>query len=110
MLHTCAYRAVIASASALRDGQAGLAGRAGERSLLTRVSHADLHGCEVRVEQAPCHALVGVTGVVVLESSKAFQLITRAHTMCLVPKQGVVLSFTACGKTYSLQCATRYLH
>ena len=71
-------------------------------------ANADLNGCEVRVRcAAAAQSLVGTQGVMVLETARAFLLLTPRDEQYMVPKQGTELELVAAGKTYAFDAGMR---
>lgn len=58
--------------------------------LREKLQRADLHGALMRVVQSRNAGVVGLTGIVVVESKLAFQLVTRRNAVRLVPKAHTV--------------------
>ena len=51
---------------------------------------ADFHGARLYVEQAASPQLVGVAGIVAMETENTFKLVRESDALCTVPKRGCV--------------------
>jgi ribonuclease P protein subunit POP4 len=60
--------------------------------------NADLHGCLLRVVEAPAPQHVGLTGIVVRNSRNAFFLVTPDDRIVMIPKNNSVFEFAIDGK------------
>jgi ribonuclease P protein subunit POP4 len=52
-----------------------------------KLAKADLHGALLTVERGRCPQLVGVSGIVVQETTNTFVVVTRAGRVRRLPKQ-----------------------
>ena len=55
--------------------------------------NADLHGCLLRVVEAPEHRYVDLRGIVVRDSRTAFFLVTPDDRVVMIPKKNCVFEF-----------------
>ena len=55
---------------------------------------ADLHGCFLRVIEAPETRLVGVRGIVVRNTQNTFYLVTPEDRVVVIPKKPCVFEFS----------------
>jgi ribonuclease P protein subunit POP4 len=60
--------------------------------------NADLHGCFLRVTQAPEPRHIGQRGIVVRNTRNAFFLVTPDDRIMMIPKQNCVFEFAIDGK------------
>lgn len=58
--------------------------------VLTRALKADFHGARVYVEQATSPQLVGIAGIVAMETENTFKIVRENDAMCTVPKRGCI--------------------
>jgi len=63
-----------------------------EEEVLRRLSKADLHGAMLKVVKCKCATLVGVCGIVLMETKHVFKLITNNNTLKVMPKVNSVFS------------------
>ncbi|TKR92711.1 hypothetical protein L596_007310 [Steinernema carpocapsae] len=67
-----------------------------------RMIRADYHGCLLMVSDSPCQSLVGKLGIVVHETRRTFQLITKSDKVITVPKSGNSFQFALEGRVFTL--------
>eukprot|EP01028_Stygiella_incarcerata_P013458 TRINITY_DN82371_c0_g1_i1.p1 TRINITY_DN82371_c0_g1~~TRINITY_DN82371_c0_g1_i1.p1 ORF type:complete len:322 (+),score=78.50 TRINITY_DN82371_c0_g1_i1:84-968(+) len=67
-----------------------------------RVVKADYHGCEMSVMRSKYPELVGLKGIVVVETEQTFHMVTRKNELKVIPKKGSVFSFVHHGKRFTL--------
>jgi len=60
--------------------------------ILRRVSKADLHGAMLKVVKCKCPSVVGVTGIVLIETKNTFRIITSCDELKVVPKVNSVFT------------------
>ena len=51
---------------------------------------ADFHGARLYVEQAVSPQLVGIAGIVAMETENTFKMVRENDVLCTVPKRGCV--------------------
>ncbi|CAJ0593435.1 unnamed protein product [Cylicocyclus nassatus] len=74
-----------------------------------RMLKADYHGALVLVAEAHNPTMIGIVGIIVLETRQTFQLVTKADKYVVIPKQGTALQFILDGRVFTLFCdAMRY--
>ncbi|KAJ8700811.1 RNase P/RNase MRP complex subunit [Pleurotus ostreatus] len=54
---------------------------------------ADFHGSIMTVKQSKNPCLIGLSGIVILESENAFKVITKDNRVKLIPKQNAIFTF-----------------
>ena len=59
-----------------------------DEPLQLKVCRADLHGCYLKVSKALNACLVGIQGIVVMETRNTLQIINKKNTLLTVPKHG----------------------
>ncbi|KJH51195.1 hypothetical protein DICVIV_02657 [Dictyocaulus viviparus] len=69
-----------------------------------RLLKADYHGALVLVAEAHNTTMIGIVGIIVLETRQTFQLITKEDKYLVIPKQGTVLQFVFDGRIFTLFC------
>lgn len=67
-----------------------------------RLLKADYHGAMLMVTEADNESMVGICGIVALETRHTFQLITRKDKYVVIPKKGSTFQFAIDGKVVSL--------
>lgn len=75
-------------AGGARASNAALSSQSGQ--LREKVMRADLHGAMIRVVQSRNSSVVGLVGIVLVESKLAFQIVTRNDCVKMIPKQHTV--------------------
>jgi len=65
---------------------------------------ADFHGSIITVKQSKNPCLVGLTGIVILETENVFRVITKKDQMKLIPKRNAI--FTFCVPLYDIRSST----
>lgn len=58
----------------------------------TKLLKADFHGALLTVTKSKCPSLIGLTGLVLLETKNTFKLITTKNQLKTIPKQNTVFS------------------
>uniref|UniRef100_A0A0K0CV62 Ribonuclease P protein subunit p29 n=1 Tax=Angiostrongylus cantonensis TaxID=6313 RepID=A0A0K0CV62_ANGCA len=79
----------------------GLIGDRGQ-VLDERLLKADYHGALVLVAEAHCISMIGIVGIIVLETRQTFQLITKQDKYVVIPKRGTALQFVFDGRIFTL--------
>ena len=64
-----------------------------DESLQLKVCRADFHGCYLKVTRATNSCLVGLQGIVVMETRSTFQIIDKTNVLRIVPKTGTSFTF-----------------
>ena len=64
-----------------------------DEPLQLKVCRADLHGCYMKVSKALNACLVGIQGIVVMETRNTLQIINKKNTLLTVPKHGTSFRF-----------------
>ena len=59
-----------------------------DEPLQLKVCRADLHGCYLKISKALNACLVGIQGIVVMETRNTLQIINKKNTLLTVPKHG----------------------
>ncbi|VDM66782.1 unnamed protein product [Strongylus vulgaris] len=67
-----------------------------------RMLKADYHGALVLVAEAHNPTMVGIVGIILLETRQTFQLITKEDKYVVIPKQGTALQFILDGRVFTL--------
>ncbi|CAD5230306.1 unnamed protein product [Bursaphelenchus xylophilus] len=67
-----------------------------------RLLKLDFHGSILMVSTADNPSMIGLNGIVVYESKKTFQLITRKNKLIVIPKQGTTFQFVFQKKVYTI--------
>lgn len=70
--------------------------------LQMRVCRADLTGALVTLASAACPSMVGVSGLVVMETKNTLQIIMKDNKLRLIPKSGSSFSFQVGGYNFTL--------
>eukprot|EP00899_Mesostigma_viride_P018830 jgi/Mesvir1/26949/Mv20669-RA.1 len=68
-------------------------GMASDRELALVLAAMDLHGCLLSVVSCPVVSLVGVSGIVAVDSSAVLRVISRDDKLHVIPKEGSIFSF-----------------
>ncbi|KAI9164270.1 RNase P/RNase MRP complex subunit [Blastocladiella emersonii ATCC 22665] len=69
---------------------------------LAKLVKADFHGALLTVVRATCPTRIGITGIVVQETSNTFKVVTRSNELKSVAKEGTVFSLAVKGTLYTL--------
>ncbi|KHJ83974.1 hypothetical protein OESDEN_16318 [Oesophagostomum dentatum] len=67
-----------------------------------RMLKADYHGALVLVAEAHNTTMIGIVGIIILETRQTFQLITKEDKYVVIPKQGTALQFILDGRVFTL--------
>ncbi|CAD5223917.1 unnamed protein product [Bursaphelenchus okinawaensis] len=67
-----------------------------------RLVKLDYHGSILMVTSADNPSMIGLNGIVVYESKKTFQLVTRKNKLIVIPKQGSVFQFVFANKVHTI--------
>ncbi|WKX92709.1 hypothetical protein Q1695_010609 [Nippostrongylus brasiliensis] len=67
-----------------------------------RMLKADYHGALVLVAEAHNTTMIGIVGIIILETRQTFQLITKDDKYKVIPKQGTALQFILDGRVFTL--------
>jgi len=59
---------------------------------------AEMHGCDIKVIEAPGERHIGLTGIVVRDSQSAFHLVTPDDRLVLLPKKSHVFEYRLDGR------------
>jgi len=73
-----------------------------DEPLQLKVCRADLHGCYLKISKALNACLVGIQGIVVMETRNTLQIINKKNTLLTVPKHGTSFSFSLDGIVITL--------
>jgi ribonuclease P protein subunit POP4 len=65
-----------------------------DEQLQLRVCRADLHGCLVKVTRSLNSAILGMQGIVVMETRNTFRIIDKTNILRTIPKNGTSFTFT----------------
>ncbi|KAL4269223.1 Ribonuclease P protein subunit [Pleurotus pulmonarius] len=63
-------------------------------SMHPKLLKADFHGSIMTVKQSKNPCLIGVSGIVILESENTFKVITKDNRVKLIPKQNTIFTFS----------------
>jgi len=74
-----------------------------DENLQLKICRADLHGCNLKVTKAKNCCLVGLQGIVVMETRHAFQIIDRKSVVKNIPKDGTSFTFSLNGHVITIQ-------
>lgn len=66
-----------------------------DEQLQLKICRADLHGCLIKVTRALNACLVGLQGIVVMETRNTFRVIDKMNMTRTIPKQGTSFTFVA---------------
>ncbi|ORZ32850.1 ribonuclease P protein subunit p29 [Catenaria anguillulae PL171] len=69
---------------------------------MAKLIKADFHGAHMTVTQATCPTLIGISGIVVQETAKTFNLVTQQNVVKSICKQGTVFSVVIGQMVYHL--------
>ncbi len=64
-----------------------------DENLQLKICRADFHGCFLKVTQATNSCLIGLEGIVVMETRHTFRIIDKKNCVKEIPKQGSSFSF-----------------
>jgi len=64
-----------------------------DENLQLKICRADLHGSVLKVTRALNSCLVGLQGIVVMETKHTFQMIDKKNVLRIIPKQGTCFTF-----------------
>uniref|UniRef100_A0A1I8A602 Ribonuclease P protein subunit p29 n=1 Tax=Steinernema glaseri TaxID=37863 RepID=A0A1I8A602_9BILA len=67
-----------------------------------RMIKADYHGCLLIVSDSPCKNLIGRVGIVIHETRRTFQIITKDDRVLTLPKTGSSFQFALEGRVFTL--------
>ncbi|VDO25148.1 unnamed protein product [Haemonchus placei] len=67
-----------------------------------RMLKADYHGALVLVAEALNPTMIGIVGIIILETRQTFQLIAKDDKYLVIPKQGTALQFILDGRVFTL--------
>lgn len=67
-----------------------------------RMLKADYHGALVLVAEAHNPTMIGLVGIVILETRQSFQLITKDDRYLVIPKHGTALQFILDGRVFTV--------
>ncbi|ESO05603.1 hypothetical protein HELRODRAFT_77533 [Helobdella robusta] len=62
-----------------------------------RILKADLHGCEIEVCKSKCPSLVGLKGIILIETKNTMNIITRSNEVKKIPKHNCLFSIKVLG-------------
>lgn len=79
-----------------------LVGNATGAPLTAKLLKADLHGCCLKVTRSKCPSLIGLEGIVLLETEQTFQIITPQNQLRVVPKANNVFTFVVSSQVVTL--------
>jgi len=80
----------------------GLSEDTRQLQLQMRVCRADLTGALVTTSSASCPSMVGVSGIVVMETKNTLQILMKDNKLRLIPKSGSSFSFQVGGYRFTL--------
>lgn len=80
----------------------GLSEETRQLQLQMRVCRADLTGALVTTSSASCPSMVGVSGIVVMETKNTLQILMKDNKLRLIPKSGSSFSFQVGGYKFTL--------
>eukprot|EP01127_Copromyxa_protea_P000123 TRINITY_DN10124_c0_g1_i1.p1 TRINITY_DN10124_c0_g1~~TRINITY_DN10124_c0_g1_i1.p1 ORF type:complete len:240 (+),score=43.32 TRINITY_DN10124_c0_g1_i1:56-775(+) len=60
---------------------------------VTKLLKADLHGALVKVTKTKCPSYLGVTGIIIQETTQTFKVITAQDKLVVLPKRGSIFTF-----------------
>jgi ribonuclease P protein subunit POP4 len=63
------------------------------QNFAAKLLKADLHGCLIKVTRSKCPTLVGIEGIIVVETEHTFQIVTKQDQLKVIPKQNSVFTF-----------------
>ncbi|KAF8622556.1 hypothetical protein AX15_006907 [Amanita polypyramis BW_CC] len=64
-------------------------------SMHAKLVKADLHGSMIKVHQSKNTSVLGLSGIVILDTANTFSIVTRQDKVKLVPKQNSIFTFAA---------------
>jgi len=64
-----------------------------DENLQLKICRADMHGCLMKVTRALNFCLVGIQGIVVMETRNSFQIIDKKNVLKIIPKIGTSFTF-----------------
>lgn len=68
-----------------------------DENLQLKICRADMHGCLMKVTRALNSCLIGIQGIVVMETRHTFQIIDKKSVLRNVPKSGTCFTFVIDG-------------
>merc|ERR1739848_91745 len=68
-----------------------------DENLQLKICRADMHGCLMKVTRALNSCLIGIQGIVVMETRHTFQIIDKKNILRNVPKSGTCFTFVIDG-------------
>jgi len=68
-----------------------------DENLQLKICRADMHGCLMKVTRALNSCLIGIQGIVVMETRHTFQIIDKKNVLRNVPKSGTCFTFVIDG-------------
>eukprot|EP01086_Lenisia_limosa_P004252 TRINITY_DN19343_c0_g1_i1.p1 TRINITY_DN19343_c0_g1~~TRINITY_DN19343_c0_g1_i1.p1 ORF type:complete len:185 (+),score=27.66 TRINITY_DN19343_c0_g1_i1:240-794(+) len=71
-------------------------------NLNSRAVKLDLTGAKIKIEEARCDSQTGLTGICILESENTLTLVTEKDRTITIAKEGILFSFEACSKKFTL--------
>ena len=74
-----------------------------DENLQLKICRADFHGCNLKVSKAKNSCLVGLQGIVVMETRHTFQLIDKKSVLRNIPKNGTSFTFLLNGHVITIQ-------
>jgi len=74
-----------------------------DENLQLKICRADLHGCNLKVTKAKNSCLVGLQGIVVMETRHTFQIIDKKSVVKNIPKDGTSFTFSLNGHVITIQ-------
>lgn len=67
-----------------------------------RLLKADYHGCMIVVRKSRCPPLIGVAGIVLMETRNTFKIVTKDNKIKCLPKKHSLFSFELDGYVFTL--------
>jgi len=74
-----------------------------DENLQLKICRADLHGSNIKVTKAKNSCLVGLQGIVVMETRHTFQIIDKKNVVKNLPKDGTSFTFALNGHLITIQ-------
>ena len=74
-----------------------------DENLQLKICRADLHGSNIKVTKAKNSCLVGLQGIVVMETRHTFQIIDKKSVVKNIPKEGTSFTFALNGHLITIQ-------
>lgn len=73
-----------------------------DENLQLKICRADMHGCNLKVTRALNSCLIGLQGIVVMETRNTFRIINKKNEVKEVPKNGTSFTFAIEGLVVTL--------